>query len=181
MTEIPNWWLLVTGIAAILFVVLIAVMAFLIMTLIKLVQDLQQPVTKLLDQVNDLVPEVKGLVVKVEALTEKVEAIADSTKVTVDSVGEKTKAIAATVDGITAFASRQLQQYAPIIGSVLTGIRMFNAFREYKKSKPKVRVERTANGSLALEIHAADGEAQVKKGKVNKHRGVEQSGSSSGS
>ena len=182
MNQIPEWWLIVTGLACLLFVVLMGALVFLLVTLIKVVKELQKPVASLIVQVNELVPSVKSLIVKVEELTVKVDGIADSTRGTVDIVGAKAQGIATTVDRVTTIVSQRLQQYAPVIGTVLTGIRLFNAFREYRThARPKVRVKGSEHGTISLEVDSANGEERPKKGKVNEHRGVEQSGSSSGS
>src|SRR5580658_315497 len=123
MNQIPDWWLIVTGVASIVFVLLIAALIYMVVALAKMVKELQQPVTQLVANVNELIPTVKSLVVKVEELTVKVEGIADSTRGTVDLVGDKTRNIVSAVETVSAVATQQLQRYMPLLGTVLTGVR----------------------------------------------------------
>src|SRR5579862_4501360 len=159
MNQIPDWWLYLTGFASLMFVVLLVVLVLMVVQLIKQVRELQAPMTRLLADVHALVPEVRALVGKVDALTSKVDAIADSARGTVELVGSKTQGIVSSVDSISHVLSGKLQPYAPLIGAVMTGLKLFTAFRESraKSSGPKVRVKAPA---------LTDGKVEVKKGKV---------------
>jgi uncharacterized protein YoxC len=147
VTEIPTWWLILSGIFFALVALLFLVLCVLVGKLITVVSNLEPQVSSLIKKVDELVPAVKGLVEKVEDLTVKVEGIADSTKVTIDSVGGNARSIARAVDGIASAASQRFQQFAPLLGTLMAGMRIFNMYREYKgqaKSHGKEVIEVTA-------------------------------------
>ena len=73
MTEIPSWWLAVSGV---FFVVNIFLFAAIFVAVLKLVKITQE-----------LAPKVNALVDRVEKVAERVEEVAESAKGTVDAVG----------------------------------------------------------------------------------------------
>jgi cell division protein FtsB len=151
MNEIPMWWLILSGIFFAIVAVLFVVLCMLVGALIKVVLALQPQVSGLLTQVNDLVPTVKNLVTKVEALTDKVDGIADSTRSTVDIVGARAKGIATSVDQISGLASQNFAKFAPILGTLMAGLRIFKMYQEYRSaSNPEPKGK--AKGGMKIEL-----------------------------
>ena len=177
MNELPSWWLFLTGLAAVVIAIFFIVMCALLYQIAKFAKEVRAPVENLVEKVNDLVPEVKSLVQKVEALTVKVEGIAESTRGTVDLVGDKAKGVAGAVESIATIAATRFRAYAPILGAAMAGMRLYSMFVEARTKKGSVKVKATVSPHEASHHH--DGNS--KKGTILAHRGVEQSGSSSGS
>jgi outer membrane murein-binding lipoprotein Lpp len=174
MNEIPMWWLIASGVFFVLVAVFFLALCVMVGTLIKLVKNMEPKVSSLLTQ-------VQGLVQKVESLTAKVEGIADSTKTTVDSVGGRAKSIAGTVEHVTAIAGKGFERFAPILGTVLAAVRLFGLYQDMRaKAATTKTAEEKAAGADATNGHSS-GNVDSKQGKLMPRRGVEQSGSSSGS
>jgi predicted PurR-regulated permease PerM len=160
VTEIPTWWLILSGIFFALVALLFLVLCMLVGKLITVVAKLEPQVSSLITKVDELVPAVKGLVEKVDHLTVKVEAVADSTKLTIDKVGGNARSIASAADTIVTAAAQRFQQFAPLLGTLMAGMRIFNMYREYKghsHETKKVTVEVAA-------LPAKDGAEHAKKG-----------------
>ena len=169
MSEIPTWWLVVTGIAGICLMLFFGAMCFLLVIVSKQVAGLNE-------KVNDLIPQVKSLV-------EKVNEIASSTKSTVDNVGGHAKGIATSVDQISTIFAQRFEQFAPILGLLFTGAKVLKLIREVRGEKQRVKVKNPGpNDEMVIDLgeHVKDGK-NAKRGKMTVRRGVEQSGSSSGS
>ena len=165
---IPDWWLVVTGIAGVCIALFFVAMVVMLGMIIKLIKDME--------------PKISGLVTKVDTLVEKVDGIAASTKVTVDNVGGHAKGIATSVEHITAIAAANFARFAPVLGLLSTGFKVYGMIREVRGQKKvnSVKVRPKGDDELVIDL-GKDGKNHVPAGKMGGRRGVEQSGSSSGS
>ncbi|MCH7903220.1 MAG: hypothetical protein IH944_01480 [Armatimonadetes bacterium] len=114
MTELPEWWVQWTGLAAVFVVlaslaVIIGMVVFLLLAL-----GIRREIVQLSGRIQGLVERVDGIAKQVESVTKE--------------VGARTTGIVRTVDDIAAGAFNVIEKYAPIllgIGIILKLTRLF--------------------------------------------------------
>ncbi len=123
MNEIPGWWLVVSliffGINALAFVAI----GYVLFQLVKVVRALQ--------------PKVEGLVTKVEGVTAKVDGLTTTLQTTVRNVGEKASGVAGSASAMASTTSKVFERYAPLLGIVLTGLKILGSINEYRSAHRK--------------------------------------------
>ena len=173
--EIPSWWFFVTAFAAIIIMITFVVLCTGVFKILKMIADLEPQVKSLLEKVHDLIA-------KVDVLATKVDRMADSAQESVSVVGHRAQGIASSLESFTSSTASKLQALAPLIGVAMAGMRLFSFYKASRGKKPpnKVRLVRESDG-FALEMGDDVEEEHKSEVKSKRHRGVEQSGSSSGS
>jgi uncharacterized protein YoxC len=186
---VSEGWLWVSGIffavGTLSTLVMTIMLVMLIMRVKALVDSLQPTLTNVATKIGDVSTTVQGLTHKVEGITEKVEGIADSVKgiaesakgvadsarSTVQNVGSRA---AGVVDNVAHSAEDTIRnaQGNKYFNYLMMGIQILNALRLMKEGKD-------AGSKVKVKAHV-DMDGQL-EGKMPVDRGVEQSGSSSGS
>ncbi len=119
--EVPQWWLIVSGVF----------FAFGILSFIALVVL----ILRLLQAVNELQPRVERISERVEAVSVKVDSLASTVKDSVETVGGGAKSITRKVQGLVAGTEGKMQQITSILGIVMTGYQLFQQFQATRASK----------------------------------------------
>jgi uncharacterized protein YoxC len=181
MEQIPPWWFVLSGIfyvCGILMFLGLLVGAWMLFQRIRQFLDKVQPsIANVATKVEGVTTTVENLSHKVEGITAKVEGIADSVKGIADSargVADSAKGTVQRVGGraenlVTNLSGKaeetmQSTRGSQVMTAVMMGIQVFNAIKHMREQKDG-HVEK--NGQVA--------------GNIEEYRGVEQSGSSSGS
>lgn len=128
MTEIPLWWLILSGAFFFMNLVFFGVMAFVLIKLLAIVKELQP-------KVGELTTTVKGLVTTVQGVAHRVEELAATVKDKADNVGGKAQEVVGSTGMIMNTASRQFERFAPYITGALTAMRLVKALNEMRKGK----------------------------------------------
>lgn len=123
MNEIPGWWLVFS-----LIFFGITALAFLGLMIAALM---------LVKVANDLKPKVEGLVAKVEGVATKVDGLTVTVQNTVRNVGEKASGVAGSASAMASTTSKVFERYAPVLGIVLTGLKILGSINEYRSSHKK--------------------------------------------
>ena len=177
MNEIPAIWFWLSGAFYAFGIIMFLVIAFLCVKVIGFLKNVQPSITNVAAKIETVTTTVNNLSHKVEGITGKVEGIADtvrgiadsakdvadSAKGTVRSVGNKTQEL---VSNLSTRAEETLMHAkgSQVVNALMMGMQVYNAVQHMRQHK---------NGQVDNK-----GEPQ---GNIDEHRGVEQSGSSSGS
>lgn len=121
MTEIPTWWLILSGLFFFMNLVLFAALAF---AAVKLVGILKQ-----------LTPKIVAIEGQVSDIAKKVQELTASIKETVDNVGGKAKGVVGGAEGVVQSASRQFERYSPFVIGSLTAIRLVSALSQARNGR----------------------------------------------
>jgi methyl-accepting chemotaxis protein len=126
MTEIPSWWL---GVSGVFFVLGTVAMIACVIGLIKVLQML-----------NEISPQVKATAQRVEEVATRVEEVAETVKTTVTEMSGRARNIAGAAEGIVNRTANVVANQSPWIVGVMTAIRLFKAVQE-------MRGQRSHNGA----------------------------------
>src|SRR5688572_2857534 len=175
--EISPVWLWISGIFFALGIVSTLATIALIVVIMRFFKNVQPTISSVATKVEGVTASVESLTNKVESITGKVECIADtvrgiadsakgvadSAKGTVQSVGGKAQGL---MENLTNTAENTIKQTegSKLLNAVMIGLQVFNAVQAIR-AQTQSQVDK--NGKA--------------EGKMTEHRGVEQSGSSSGS
>lgn len=116
MTEIPSWWLYLSG-------------AFFLSTLL-LVIALIVLVIKLLQTFKSLEPQIVSLTHKVDSIAGKVDDISTSVKETLVEVGGKTRNVAISAENIAGAVAGTMGKFAPIVSGIMMAMKLFHAYKD---------------------------------------------------
>ena len=119
MNEIPMWWLILSALFFATNAILVGALAFAMFKLGNVVMELK--------------PKVEALVEKVDGVTTKVDSLTTTIQSTVSNVGHKAEGIAGSASSMALTTSKVFEKYAPILGIVLTGMKLLSAFTDFKK------------------------------------------------
>jgi hypothetical protein len=133
MTEIPFWWLAVSGT---LFLIQIVFIGCLIFAVLKLTKAIQQ-----------VVPKVDAIANKVQNIGDKVEDLTTSVKSTMSSVGDRAKSVAGSADLIAHTAANTFQKFSPVIVGVLSGLKILKAVMELRADRKAHASKQTINAA----------------------------------
>jgi uncharacterized protein YoxC len=174
MNEIPFWWLILSAVFYVAGIAMFAGLLYLALTLRQVVLNLQPSISNISTKVEGVTTTLNALTHKVEGITEKVDGIADTVRgvadsaksvadtarSTVESVGNRATQL---VSNLTDRAEETLGQAegSKFVNTVMMGFQVYNAIRHMREGK--------------------NGQVVKAEGRIEVDRGVEQSGSSSGS
>lgn len=135
MTEIPPFWLWVSGafflLGALFFLTLIIAMVLLVIK-----------VNQLAPQVQETIKKVNGLTAQVQDISQKVGQIATNLNSTVTEVGGRAKGVVGSVELVTQSASRQFERFSPFVVGAVTAIRLVRSLAEMRKKEDTKLVRR---------------------------------------
>lgn len=123
MNEIPMWWLILSAVFFATNALLVLALAYAVFKLGKLVGDMK--------------PKVESLVTKVDSVTAKVDGLTTTLQNTVRNVGEKASGVAGSASMMASTTSKVFERYAPLLGIVLTGLKILGSVNEYRASTKK--------------------------------------------
>ena len=179
MNEIPMWWLVLSSIFFALTALGFLGMAFamlkmyqLVAGLIPTIQGVSAKVEDVSGQVSAIAHTVHGITQKVEQLTEKVHGIADSAKGQVETVGDRAKGLVTHLDQLATSSSGRFQAASGWIAGAMTAYKLWKSWQE-------TRAESRARSGRYMPVPVDTNGSHRDNDSL--HRGVEQSGSSSGS
>ena len=177
MNEIPAIWFWLSGAFYVFGIIMFVVLALLGLKVMQFLQNIQPSIASVAAKVETVTTTVNNLSHKVEGITGKVEGIADSVKGiadsargvadtakgTVQSVGNKTQEL---VSNLSTRAEETLMHAkgSQVVNALMMGMQVYNAVQHMRHHK---------NGQVEKKAEP--------QGTMDEHRGVEQSGSSSGS
>lgn len=139
--ELPEWWPLLSGLFFLVNILFFAVLIYVLVKVLKIMQELEPKVVALSGQVQQLI-------VKVDRVADRVEEVAESVKDTVQVVGGRAKGVAGAVDLVVQSTSRQFERFAPLVTAAMTGVRLFNAYREYRHGHEEAAAKKTTKSLL---------------------------------
>lgn len=102
-----------------------------------LVGALAYAVFKLGGAVAEMRPKVEGLVETVDSVAKKVDGLATTLQATVKSVGDKASGVASSASIMANTTSKVFERFAPLLGIVLTGLKIFGSIQEYRAAHRK--------------------------------------------
>lgn len=123
MNELPNWTVVLLIVVLVANSLLIAALAFAIFKVGKLVLELK--------------PKVEGLITKVDGVTTKVDQLTTTVQHTVSSLGAKAQGVTGAASSMANTTSKVFEKYAPILGIVMTGLKVLQTVNEYRKAHQK--------------------------------------------
>lgn len=144
MTEIPIWWLVLSGVFFFLNALLCIAGIVLVAYLIRLVKDLAP-------RIEALEAAVRELILKVQGVADRVEEVAASVRDTVRSVGGKASHVAGAADLVATAATKQFDRIAPVVSGIVTVVKIFRAVQGLRRSRQPRREERPhKDGRIAV-------------------------------
>ena len=135
MTEIPGWWLVLSGVFFFLNALLCIAGIVAVVVVIKILKDLQP-------RVESLEAAVRELIVKVQGVADRVEEVAASVRDTVRSVGGKASHVAGAADLVATAATKQFDRIAPVVSVLVTAFKIFRAVQSLRPKRHSKREER---------------------------------------
>lgn len=148
MTEIPTWWLVISGLFFLLQSILVACLIV--------------AVIKLMGTIREITPKVVAISAKVEEIGTKVEELTDNVKTTMDSVGARAKSVAGSAEMIAHTAANTFERFSPAVVGILSALRILKAVQEFQNAR-KAGVP--AKAALAEVIAAETGRKVDRKPK----------------
>jgi methyl-accepting chemotaxis protein len=144
MTEIPTWWLVLSGVFFFMNALLFLACACAAVYLISFMRELSP-------RIATLEKSLQELIAKIQAVTERVEGVAASLRDTVESVGGKAKHVAGSAEMVASSASRQFERVSPIVTGVLTTIKIIRAIQSLKQARAAKKEHASRKkGSIAV-------------------------------
>jgi hypothetical protein len=128
MSEIPTWWLVLSGVFFFLNAVLFVALAYAATQLVKFLKDVSPRVAALEKSTQELI-------VKVQGVAEKVDEVATSVKQTVENVGGRARGVVGSAEIVASVATKQFEKYSPIVTGVLTAVKVIRAVRGLKVAR----------------------------------------------
>ena len=118
MTQAPEWWYQLTGLASVAVIVAMFVTIILLFVVIQIALQIKRSILELTS--------------KVQSIAGRVESVAKQVETVTTEVGARTTGIVRTVDDIAGSAFQVVERYAPIaIGAAV----LFKLFSLSKKKK----------------------------------------------
>jgi uncharacterized protein YoxC len=172
---VPTWWLVTSTIMHVVVILAFGAMAFAMFKLVGIVNELK---TKVSNTVDTMEAKAKGfidhvdvktdaLMARIEGVTDKLDEIAATAKGTVEDVSGRTRGLASRMEGVANTALVKFDKASPLIGTIVAGMKLYNMFIAMRAERASVKSEVDMNGRVRDNLPV--------------RRGVEQSGSSSGS
>jgi len=143
MTEIPTWWLVLSGVFFVCNGVLFIVGTIALIYLIRVLKVASPRLAAIEKSIQELV-------VKISAVTEKVEQVATSLRETVENVGGRAKGVAGSAELVAATASRQFEKASPIVTGVLTALKIMQAVQGFRASRSAKKESSKKKSGLAV-------------------------------
>lgn len=144
MTEIPTWWLTLTGIFAGLSIVVLIFQAVLIGALIKLIAELQPKITSIAGKVQGIADRVESISERVESIADSAKGVADTAKNTADTIGGKAKRVATDFQGLASSSAQKIEDRldtaTPILVYGKIAIDLLGALLEMRNRKKQQAV-----------------------------------------
>ncbi len=128
MTEIPTWWLVLSGLFFFMNTLLFLAGIVVAIAMVRLLKDLNPKIAALEKSTQELIT-------KVQAVAERVEEVAESVRNTVQSVGGNAKHVAGSAELVAATASRQFEKVSPIVTGVLTAMKIMRAVQDMRSAR----------------------------------------------
>jgi methyl-accepting chemotaxis protein len=128
MTEIPTWWLVLSGVFFLMNTLLFLAAIVVAVYLIRLIKESGPKIAALEKSIQELL-------VKIQAVATRVEEVATSVRETVDNVAGKATRVAGSAEMVASSASRQFDKVSPIVTGVLTSIKIFRAIQSMRSSR----------------------------------------------
>lgn len=128
MSEIPTWWLVVSGVFFLVALVAAGVLANLLLQLTRVLKDIEPKIVALTERVDSIGQ-------KVESIAVKVDGMASSAKTSVEIVGSKAQGIASGAEALGLLAGRKAagaSQYV-VLGTML--YRLISGFIASRRHK----------------------------------------------
>ena len=143
MTDIPSWWLYLSGAFFLFNIVLFGVLIYAILSLVKLVKALQPRVESLEDS-------VKTLIVKVQDVADRVEEVATSVRDTVQNVGGRARNVVGTAEMVAGAASKQFERLAPLATGVITALKVLKAVQEFRHRRAEPEESKKKSSGIVV-------------------------------
>ncbi|MBA3725708.1 MAG: hypothetical protein H0W86_04455 [Armatimonadetes bacterium] len=143
MIEIPIWWLVVTGIFAIVSIVAVLAQAALIVVLIKLVKDLQPRIGMIAGKVEAIADRVEGIAQRVESVSQSAKGIAESARGTVQTLTGRAETVASKFQHVATLSSdsveNRMRSFAPFFVYARLAFELLSKFADFKSERQRDR------------------------------------------
>ena len=143
MTEIPTWWLVLSGVFFFLNTLLFIAGICVAIYAIKFMKELSP-------KIASLEQSIQQLIAKVHAVAERVEEVAAHVRDTVSNVGGKAKHVAGSAELVASSASRQFERISPIVTGVMTAVKIIRAVQNLRAARSQKREKEKKKGGLAV-------------------------------
>ena len=121
MTEIPMWWLVVSGIFFVLAIVLTAALAIAVFKMMSTVKTLQE--------------KLEQTIKKGEAVVDRLEGVAKTAQNTVDSIGGSARNVVSRVEGAVSSTAERVEPVMAFLAIASAGMQLYHQFAAIKKAR----------------------------------------------
>jgi uncharacterized protein YoxC len=128
MSEIPTWWLVLSGVFFFMNILFFVAMTFAMLALARMVKNIQP-------QISGLSTKVHGLIDTVENVAKRVEEVAASVRQTVEGVGGRAQGVIGSAEVVAHSASKQFEKFSPFVVGALTAMRLVKALNEMRHGR----------------------------------------------
>ena len=128
MTQIPIWWLILSGIFFFVNTLMFVVLTVALFKLIKFTEELSP-------RVKAIEAQIQELIVRLQAVAKQVEEATASVKQTVDTVGGRARGLVGTAEVLANTTGRQIERLSPIVAGVMTAVKIVRAVQDFRSAR----------------------------------------------
>lgn len=121
MSELPIWWIVVSGIFFGLAILVLIGLLFAVLKAMQALKSVQASVEKTID--------------RAEKVVDRLEAVAKSAQGTVESIGGRAKSAASSIESVVSAGAKKMETVAPIFVMALAGLKLYQHFAEMRAER----------------------------------------------
>jgi hypothetical protein len=127
-SQIPTWWLVVSGIFFALNVLFLIALTIVMLALAKVIVAMKPKLTSLESSVQSLVE-------KVSSIASNVEDLSATVKTTIEKVGGSAQVVAGNAQLVSQTASREFEKFSPLVVGAIATIRVMTALNDFRLNR----------------------------------------------